>query len=197
MTTNDALIRSVLVQKVRRVYGKKTQHFKVVEEWGIQHGTARVDVAVINGLIHGYEIKSDRDTLLRLPHQIDIYNSVFDRMTLVVGKTHLFDAFHLVPGWWGVTVAKVALSSEDVVLHEIRTARKNPKKDKIAVAQLLWREEALKMLDDAGKAKGFRSKPRRVIYEKLSKEFSERNLSSKVRDALFLREEWLSGLQPA
>ena len=34
-----------------------------VEELGVCRGRVRVDVAVVNGTLHGYEIKSDRDSL--------------------------------------------------------------------------------------------------------------------------------------
>jgi hypothetical protein len=35
---------------------------RVVEEMGIWAGSVRVDIAVINGEFHGFELKSDRDT---------------------------------------------------------------------------------------------------------------------------------------
>lgn len=38
----------------------------IVDELPICWGDARIDLAVINGRINGYEIKSDRDTLDRL-----------------------------------------------------------------------------------------------------------------------------------
>jgi hypothetical protein len=59
---------------------------RIIEELGVVHGKSRIDIAVINGLMHGYEIKSDKDTLQRLPEQMNMYNSVFNKVTLVVGK---------------------------------------------------------------------------------------------------------------
>ena len=61
----------------------------IVEELGIRQGAARVDVAVVNGSLHGYEIKSARDTLERLPKQSELYSSVFDTITLVTAENHL------------------------------------------------------------------------------------------------------------
>ncbi len=43
----------------------------VIEELGLCRGQVRVDVAVVNGLLHGYEIKSDRDSLRRALEVID------------------------------------------------------------------------------------------------------------------------------
>ncbi|WP_283807951.1 DUF2130 domain-containing protein [Bradyrhizobium macuxiense] len=36
----------------------------VLDELGLRHGTCRVDIAVVNGYLHDYEIKSDADTLV-------------------------------------------------------------------------------------------------------------------------------------
>jgi hypothetical protein len=50
----------------------------------------------------GYEIKSDRDTLARLPNQIAAYELCFDTMTMVVGKRHLAKCRATLPEWWGI-----------------------------------------------------------------------------------------------
>ena len=52
---------------------------RIVEEMGIWSGSVRIDIAVINGELSGFELKSDRDTLERLPNQADLYSRVFDR----------------------------------------------------------------------------------------------------------------------
>jgi len=190
MTTNDKIIRDALKDYLKKLHTHDPK-LRIVEEWGIQHGAARVDVAVINGILHGYEIKSDRDTLLRLPEQMDIYNSVFDRVTLVVGKSHLFDAINTVPDWWGITIAKID-SDNSVVFSCIRVAKDNTKQDSVSIARLLWRDEALDILERVGKADGLRSKPRSFIYERLTETFDQRALEEKVREVLFFREDWKS-----
>lgn len=188
MTTNDISIRSALKEKLEGLHAEDSK-VRIVEELGLQHGAARIDIAVINGVLHGYEIKSDRDTLLRLPEQMDIYNSVFDQVTLVVGKSHLYDAINIVPDWWGITIAKFD-TNNSVLFNHIREARKNTKQDSVSIARLLWRNEALEMLEKAGLADGFRSKPRDLIYEKLSEIFDQKTLEDKVRETLFFREDW-------
>src|SRR6202035_2006455 len=74
----------------------------IIEELGILHGSCRIDLAVVNGVMHGYELKSDRDTLLRLPRQIQAFAAVFDYVTLVVGERHVRLAVEIIPDWWGV-----------------------------------------------------------------------------------------------
>ena len=54
----------------------------IVEEFGLCQGAARVDVAVVNGSLNGYEIKSESDTLNRLHRQQDIYNRIFDSLSM-------------------------------------------------------------------------------------------------------------------
>jgi hypothetical protein len=60
------------------------QHDLIVEEFGCN--SARTDIAVINGSLHAFEIKSDSDSLDRLPSQIEAYQGVFEYITLVCGS---------------------------------------------------------------------------------------------------------------
>jgi hypothetical protein len=190
MTTSDKIIRTALMVDLKRLHSGDDK-LRIVEEFGIEHGAARVDIAVVNGVMHGYEIKSDRDTLLRLPEQMNAYNSVFDQVTLVVGKQHLYDAINLVPDWWGITIAKID-ARQSVVFNCMREAKDNVTQTNISIARLLWRGEALRILEDAGDANGLRSKPRELIYERLSKAFEQKDLKDKVREILFFREDWRS-----
>ena len=69
----------------------------VVDELGLKHGRCRADIAVINGHFTGYEIKSDNDSLRRLPVQIDVYSAVFDRASVIVGEKHACAVKSLIP----------------------------------------------------------------------------------------------------
>ena len=186
--TNDLIIRTTLKKElqIRHANDKKV---RIIEELGVQHGEARIDIAVVNGIMHGYEIKSDKDTLERLPEQIEEFNTVFDKITLVVGKKHLYQAINMVPDWWGIVIAKVS-SNSSVVFTTIRDEEFNTNQKGVSVAKLLWKEEALKILEDTGQATGFYSKPRRYIYEKLADILDIQTLKFKVRETLFFRVDW-------
>ncbi|MEK9158092.1 MAG: sce7726 family protein [Patescibacteria group bacterium] len=186
--TSDRLIRNTLRERLSHSHEGQADT-KIIEEFGVAHGAARVDVAVVNGSIHGYELKSDLDTLYRLPEQMRIYNLVLDYVTLVVGKQHLREAFNIVPDWWGITIAKFSNSFE-VSLCDIRESEQNPKQDKVAIAKLLWREEALEALEKANEATGIRSKSRQIIYEKLAEVLDEHTLKKTVRSYLCSRRHW-------
>lgn len=186
--TRDYEIRQALVRDLKTAYKNDHEH-KIVEELGINHGSVRADVAVINGILDCYEIKSDRDTLQRLPEQIRAYNAVFDKVTLVVGFSHVYAALEMIPNWWGVTIAKTNQHG-GITLNEIRKATYNTKKDKDSIARLLWREEALRILEEKQQDAGVRSKPRAVIYERLTATLDMEELSSIVRESLRSRPMW-------
>lgn len=202
MTTNDKIIRKVLrlvlEEELKEYKKEKNLPAEIFEEFGVSHGTARIDFAIINGVMHGYEIKSDRDTLDRLPDQMREYNAVFDKMTLVVGKHHLHDALNKIPTWWGIILAKQT-SDNQIVFHEIRADGKNPAQDGLSMARLLWRAEALKILEEKNEAADIRSKPREIIYAKLAEVLKDDlgTLKDHVRNALLVsRGDWRSAVQP-
>ena len=192
--TNDAMIRETLINRLQREYATNSD-YRIIPELGLWHGAARIDVAVVNGILHGFEIKSDRDTLIRLPEQMEAYNSIFDRVTLVVGSSHLVDVFKRVPEWWGIETAHVSAGGL-VSFNIIRDPRNNPKQDDVSIARLLWRHEALEKLESLGKADGIRSKPREVVYRRLAESLELKLLKKYVWDVLQSpRQGWRSDAQ--
>ncbi len=183
MDIRSALRATVLARHVR------DPDTLVIDELGLERGVVRVDIAVVNGRLHGYEIKSDADTLERLPAQVTGYGRVLDRVTLVVGSRHASAAQRLVPDWWGVYVAHEAVNGQ-VHFRPARRERANPGLDLEAVAALLWRDEALALLQARGRARGLVSKPRRELYRALVATLAPVELRRCVRDALKSRTDW-------
>lgn len=160
----------------------------MLDELGILNGSTRVDIAVINGQIEGYELKSERDTLERLPAQRDLYNKVIDRISLVVAENHRVAAEKIIPEWWGLAVATTSKGLVEVSRE--RFPQMNPELDAATLASLLWRDEALAVLDRLGVARGVRSKPRQALYERLACALDLDSLRAEVRAALKAREGW-------
>lgn len=187
--TNDAIVREHLKLRLKEQhkYDKKVRTF---DELGVSHGDVRVDMAVVNGIFHGYEIKSDLDTLHRLPRQSEAYSEVFDRMTVVVGKEHVLDTLSIVPDWWGVIVARYDEDEQKVIFNEIRDADNNPSLRAVSLARVLWRDEALCILEQNNADHGVRSASREAIYERLADTLPIDYLRNAVRDALFYRPSW-------
>ena len=193
-STNDKVIRIALrriLNKELENYRKNGHNAEIFEELGVRHGTARIDFAIINGVMCGYEIKSDRDTLERLPEQVKEFNAVFDKLTLVVGKRHLYKAMYFVPDWWGVIVAKTDTNNR-IIFQTIRKPDKNKKQIGLSIARLLWREEALQILEEKKNADGIRHKPREFIYERLANMLDTNTLKEQVSSLLISRKGWRS-----
>lgn len=189
----DADIREGLKRKVLRPYIEDDETL-VIDEVGLRHGAARVDILVVNGYLHGYELKGEKDTLRRLSNQIRIYASVLDYVTMVVSENHLENTERIVPDWWGVRVARKGKRG-GISFPEIRRPRRNPSPDPVAIAKLLWREEALVCLHEMGKSKGLLSKPRKVLYARLAEALELDSLRARVRRQLRSRTAWRSGGQ--
>jgi hypothetical protein len=163
---------------------------RVVEEMGIWAGSVRVDLAVINGEFHGFELKSERDTLERLPNQASLYSEVFDRVTLVLADRHAEKAMAKIPDWWGVFTAYWA-KTDDLQLKILRRPGFNPAVKPVQVARILWRGEALALLEKYDAVKGFRSKPADILAHRIAAVLSLDVLRNEVRSALKARENWL------
>lgn len=160
---------------------------KVIHEMDVCFGTARVDIAVINGKIHGYEIKSDQDTLERLPSQIESYNKIFDTMTLVTGKNHIDKALQIIPDWWGVYYVS---DDRRPVLKRKRQQKLNPKVDIFQLTQLLWKDELITLLEIENIKKGAKSKTRTALGEIVVNYIKEKTIKEYVKETLKTRESW-------
>lgn len=158
-------------------------------ELGLCLGATRVDVAVVNGDLHGYEIKSERDTLVRLRSQVALYDSVLDYCWVVSSGRHLEKVAAIVPSSWGLMRAVEGVCG--VLIEDVRQAGRNPRQDPLSVAQLLWRDEAASSLRDAGH-RVRSSETRWVLWERLAG-WDLDDLKVTVRRALKARRAWPGG----
>jgi hypothetical protein len=177
----DADIRPALRQHLLRRHGDETDTV-LVEELGLRRGQVRVDLAVVNGSLHGFEIKSDRDSLRRLAVQVDLYSQVLDRATLVVGDRFAPLAPSLVPAWWGIV--RVSRRASGLQFTALRRSKVNPQRNARVLAELLWSTQALELLEDRGVAKGMRGKPRRVLWDRVCECLSVDEIAAAVRQRL-------------
>lgn len=178
----DVDVRRALRREMNSLHPDRTDTL-IVEELGICQGIARVDLAVVNGTFHGFEIKSERDTLSRLPYQADIYSQALEYVTIVAAPSHLAGVRDVVPAWWGVWSATQGKQGE-VQLVVRRRARRNPSLQVEALVQFLWRDEALQILLDYNLAGGMISKSRQHIWNRLSTNFTVDEIGELVRSRL-------------
>lgn len=184
----DRDVRQALHRKVLKEHHRDANTL-VLNELGLRHGACRVDIAVVNGSLHGYEIKSDSDTLARLASQVSIYSLVLDYATLVVGEAHAQSAKPMVPDWWGVTVVTAGPRGGITFCTE-QTNTLNPDIDKLALAELLWRPEAVEILQGRGADPKLLKKPRGVLYKHLAETVELQELRDLIRQRLKERQRW-------
>lgn len=186
----DSGIRALLLPFIREEH---TGHPDLIclEEFAIYGGANRADVAALNGCSHGYEIKSERDTLERLRSQVDAYSAVFERATLVCAPRHLEHTRPIVPEWWGIVEVRCSGSPSEP-LRRIRNSQLNPSPSGVSIASLLWREELLELLSRLGLDGGVRSKPVDALVTRLAINIKTDRLSSYVREILRARGDWRS-----
>jgi hypothetical protein len=185
----DQEIRRALRRYLTVAFGEDPSAL-IIDELGVCRGTVRVDMAVVNGELKGFEIKSDRDTLGRLEAQAAIYNRVFDTLSIVVGSRHLQRVEPMIPGWWGIWVVD-QLGGHDA-LTCIRAESRNEHIDPYSLVQLLWREETLALLLRHNLASGLRGKPRRHLWDILASNLTINDLRDSVRAQLKARQLWRS-----
>lgn len=186
MIPGDKEIRTALRRKLER--DPLHRGATLIDELGLLQGDSRIDLAVLNGSLEGYEIKSARDTLKRLDLQIPAYNMVLDYVSIVASPNHLDGLQSLLPHWWGVFVAQP--EGSELTVETVKQPDLNPIVDPKALVQLLWRDEALEELQRRGRAQGIASKPRNHIWHRLVEHTTLEELKELVREKLKSRLDW-------
>lgn len=183
----DYDIRTALKQKLKSINVIEPDTL-IIDEVGLCKGAVRVDIAVVNGTFNGYEIKSEQDTLERLPLQEEVYSRTFDTVTIVTSGRHVNKIMERVPCWWGITEA--LMRGGEVWFQVIRQPALNPHIDPFSLVQLLWRDEAVTVLKERGLAEGMLSKPRRALWQRIADNLSVEELREVVRECLKARANW-------
>lgn len=142
--TRDADIRKPLLSWI------VSQHIndgatEVLEEFDVLRPSGRIDIAVINGEICGFEIKSDCDTLSRLKFQIPAFSKCFDKISIVTTRKHLRKARNTIPKCWGLL-----LFESDGSFRIARHAKQNTETDLRSILFSLTKEELIQVSRGAG-----------------------------------------------
>jgi hypothetical protein len=183
----DLDIRRGLRATLFRSYERDSQT-RIIEELGICEGAARIDAAVVNGQLAGFEIKSERDTLARLPRQLSLYARVFDRVTIITTARHVDTIAAMVPDYCGLRAASERAGQ--ISLRMIIPAQLNVNVDSFAIAQLLWRDELVELVGKLGITKGLSGKRRRDLCNILAGAMPLAELKQAVRHRLQVRANW-------
>jgi hypothetical protein len=195
MTVRDSDIRAALRQKI--ITERAGQEETLVRpEMALLRGSTRVDVAVINHSIHGYEYKNGGDEHMNeLYGQVPAFSCVLDKVTILAAGEHLPAIVGEVPSWF--EIQEVVMGDKGQIdFRVIRLGDVNRDLDPYAVAQLLWRDEAYKLLLDLG-VTGLRSSAScPVLWNELVDRLSLDELRETVRKQLRARRDWHQSFEP-
>lgn len=186
--TKDRDVRQAVMKKVLSEHVNDPSTL-VVEELGLEHGLCRVDIAVVNGHLHGYELKSDADNLNRLPAQVEAYSRALDKATIVIGPAHLTAVKKIIPSWWGIKIAAVGRRGA-INIYTERPVGTNPTISSFHLAHLLWRPEIITILKANGLEKGLSKLSRSMLYQLAAEELPLSVLRLNVRETLKNRTDW-------
>ena len=184
----DKDIRGHIHKILEIKYSNSTIH-RIVNEMHINKGGNVVDIAILGKPAHAIEIKSDVDTLIRLPSQIKSYYEVFDLITVATTPKFLDKISQMVPdtcGLWSFSENNGEIKSEI-----IREATMNNDTVPFNIAQLLWKAEAKKLMGNHNIPKSELNKMRIMkMWKFLSKNIEKETLSAMVMEALLERADW-------
>lgn len=179
--TGEAVVRAALRQ---RVLAETAGARDAVDEFWVPRSHERADLAVIGRWMDGFEIKTERDTLRRLPRQAEAYARLFDRCSVVVAEKHSKGAADILPDWWGITTVHV---NGSVSFNVVRKPSTNVGVDSEIIVRLLWREEVHLALIKLGIEADQRA-PRQTLWRTLLASTTLAELRQIVRRALVTRD---------
>ncbi|EOW9529571.1 sce7726 family protein [Bacillus cytotoxicus] len=186
----DFDIRTKLIERLHKDNSNK--EYRIIEELSICDGVARADVVVANGTLAGYEIKSDHDTLERLPNQVDCYDKTFDKCTIIVGEKFADRIQEYVPDHWGIEVAYINRFG-NISIKKIRTSRINKNVMGDTLLDLLWNPEIKSFLKD-NKVRGYSNKDKAGLKELTMNFIPFKVLKDYTRETLKTRTGWREDL---
>lgn len=175
----DKDLRDLTLKDLYQKHGAENDT-KIINEMGLINGESRIDIAVVNGILHGYELKSESDNLLRLPRQIQNYNRIFERMTLVVDRKYVEEVKEIIPDWWGIMTVR----QDKTGLRELRKGRRIKTQDEAALLNLLWKEEYDGLIDLLGYPKKFKRMLKDELFELMLKDPRKDIIKKYIYDAL-------------
>jgi len=184
----DYIVRAEFHKKILKHAHQDANTF-VLDELGLKNGEIRADIAVLNGKLIGYEIKTDKDTLNRLSAQVLAYNEVFDKVFIVTGEKHLLKALEIIPQWWGVYLIK-PITAGKITFQCFRRAKVNKVKSSFGIAQLLWKTEVLEIMSAYLNIVAKQNTTKHALYNVLSTTYAPKKLGSIALQYLKTRQGW-------
>ncbi|MGX9718825.1 sce7726 family protein [Stenotrophomonas acidaminiphila] len=120
----------------------------VINELPVANWSRRADLAVANGKLQAFEIKSDLDSLRRLDAQIALFSTRFDKVVVVTTARFLTPALERLPAY--VEIWEAARKDDDVELRVARRGATREIKNKRILASYLQKSELVSFVRSSG-----------------------------------------------
>ena len=112
----------------------------------VRAGSCKADVVVLNETSTAYEIKSERDSLVRLKNQLENYRQVFAEVNVVVSESHLSEVLQIAAEDVGIITLSGQLRLQTIRLPQNCPERINP----TMILDILRLDEATAILSHLG-----------------------------------------------
>lgn len=121
---HESDLKAVVINQLRDVLGTASAA-TIASEYRLGSTPVRVDLAALGDTFVGIEIKSAKDSLKRLPHQMAAYTSYFERVILAVADCHVYNldwkALRPVEVWSVSESGRVRVVSQPTQMAECRS----------------------------------------------------------------------------
>ena len=170
-------IKSVLID---RLFAKNEvcSDAVLISEMVVDSWARRADVVLANGKLSAFEIKSDFDTLTRLPGQLESYRALFERVVVVITPRFLEKVEEIAPEGVGIWVVE---GDGPDSIREKRRARTFDLSPDSAITMMTVTD--LRRLLSANGIAGAARAPRREL-EELARKLTKKDLGVAARDSV-------------
>ena len=161
---NEYIYKNALAHKI--LLGKHSlQTAAMLTEFRV--GSCKADIAILNGTSTVYEIKSERDSLVRIQDQVSWYGRFFAHVNVITGENHIKNVFEAVPDDVGVL-----LLTDRFQISTIRKSQYSPERiSQDVIFNAIRRDEAKKILKNNGVE--LPKLPNTLMHTSLRKKFLE------------------------
>lgn len=120
----------------------------IINEMVVANWSRRADIAVANGRLYGFEIKSHFDTLKRLPGQVESFQAHFDKVVVVAASKFIRSIERDYPAEIGIL--EVYEVSGRARIRQVRAGRICEVKDVLKLTSLITKSELEKFVRQIG-----------------------------------------------
>lgn len=124
----------------------KLENATLINEFVVGNWSRRVDLVLANGRLCAYEVKSELDSLRRLPGQITTYLKYFDKVSVVTVPKFVRSVKDIVPPQVEILLAEY--DGDSIAVTVARRGKANNVQDLKALASLLRKDELQKVLSN-------------------------------------------------